>query len=96
MLSQEAIDEITLEVEKEVYASVPPEAADICNVYVEAQVPQIVQAIFDDIKETDICARGVEASFSKRTGNKTLEFGRVSHSNDLTRYKMESFYFYLI
>jgi hypothetical protein len=40
--------------------------------------------------------RGVEASFSKTTGNKTLEFGGVSPSNDRTRYKMESFYFYLI
>jgi hypothetical protein len=40
--------------------------------------------------------RGVEASFSKTTWNKTLEFGGVSSSNDLTRYKMESFYFYLI
>jgi hypothetical protein len=38
----------------------------------------------------------VEASFSKITGNKTLEFGGVSPSNDLTRHKMESFYFYLI
>jgi hypothetical protein len=43
-----------------------------------------------------IALRGVEASFSKTTGNKTLEFGAVSPSNDLTRYKMESFYFYLI
>jgi hypothetical protein len=33
----------------------------------------------------------VKASFSKITGNKTLEFGGVSPSNDLTRYKMESF-----
>jgi hypothetical protein len=40
--------------------------------------------------------KGVEASFSKTTGNKTLELGGVSPSNDLTRYKMESFYFYLI
>jgi hypothetical protein len=40
--------------------------------------------------------RGVEASFSKTTGNKTLEFGGVSPSNDLTRYKKESFSFYLI
>jgi hypothetical protein len=40
--------------------------------------------------------RGAEASFSKTTGNKTLEFGGVSPSNDLTQYKMESFYFYLI
>jgi hypothetical protein len=40
--------------------------------------------------------RGVEASFSTTTGNKTLEFGRVSSSNDMTQYKMESFCFYLI
>jgi hypothetical protein len=40
--------------------------------------------------------RDVETSFSKTTGNKTLEFDGVSPSNDLTRYKMESFYFYLI
>jgi hypothetical protein len=40
--------------------------------------------------------RGMEASFSKTTGNKTFEFGGVSPSNDLIRYKMESFYFYLI
>jgi hypothetical protein len=38
----------------------------------------------------------MEASFSKATGNKTLEFGGGSPFNDLTRYKMESFYFYLI
>jgi hypothetical protein len=38
----------------------------------------------------------VKASFSKTTGNKTLEFGGVSPSNGLTRYKMESFHFYLI
>jgi hypothetical protein len=40
--------------------------------------------------------RGVESSYSKITGNKTLELVRVSPSNDLTRYKMESVYFYLI
>jgi hypothetical protein len=40
--------------------------------------------------------RGVEHSFSKTTGDKTLEFGGVSSSNDLTRYKIKSFYFYLI
>jgi hypothetical protein len=40
--------------------------------------------------------RGVEVSFSKTTGNKTLEFGGVSPSYNLTRYKMKSFYFYLI
>jgi hypothetical protein len=45
--------------------------------------------------ETQV-GRGVEASFSKTTGNKTLELGGVSPSNDLIRYKMESFYFYLI
>jgi hypothetical protein len=39
--------------------------------------------------------RGVEASFLKTTGNKTLEFGGVSPFNDPTRYKMKSFYFYL-
>jgi hypothetical protein len=33
--------------------------------------------------------QGVEASFSKTTGNKTLEFGGVSLFKDLTRYKME-------
>jgi hypothetical protein len=43
-----------------------------------------------------ILRRGVEVSFSKTTGNKTLEFGGVSPSNDLARYKMESFYFDLI
>jgi hypothetical protein len=51
-------------------------------------------------KSSTVClispARGVEASFSKTTRNKTLEFGGVSLSNDLTRYKMESFYFDLI
>jgi hypothetical protein len=56
VLNQETIDEITLEVENAVCAYVPPEARDICDVYVEDQVPQIIQAIFDDIKETDICA----------------------------------------
>jgi hypothetical protein len=40
--------------------------------------------------------RVVEASSSKTTGNKTLEFGGVSPSNNLTRYKIEFFYFYLI
>jgi hypothetical protein len=56
VLNQETIDEITLEVENTVSADVAPEARDICEVYVKAQVPQIVQAIFDDIKETDTCA----------------------------------------
>jgi hypothetical protein len=40
--------------------------------------------------------RGVGASFSTTIGSKTLEFGVVSLSNDLIRYKIESFYLYLI
>jgi hypothetical protein len=48
------------------------------------------------IYNTKAQKRGAEASFSKTTGNKTLEFGGVSPSNGLTRYKMESLYFYLI
>jgi hypothetical protein len=55
--------------------------------------PSLHQARAAIIVRTD---RGVEASFSKTTRNKTLEFGGISLSNDLTRYKKESFYFCLI
>jgi hypothetical protein len=55
VFNQETIDEITAEVEQVVCSFVPEEARDICDVYVEDQVPQIVQAIFDGIEEVDIC-----------------------------------------
>jgi hypothetical protein len=55
VFNQETVDEITAEVEQLVCSFVPEEARDICDVYVEDQVPQIVQAIFDGIEETDIC-----------------------------------------
>jgi hypothetical protein len=39
VLNQETIDEITLKVENKVCACVPPEARDICDVYVEEGSP---------------------------------------------------------
>jgi hypothetical protein len=54
-----------------------------------------LKVLLGDLPDRDCRIRGVEASFSKTTGNKTLEFGGISPSNDLTRYKTESFYFYL-
>jgi hypothetical protein len=50
---------------------------------------------FDCKPSAECFDRSVKTSFSKTAGNKALELGGVSPSNDLTRYKMESIDFYL-